>query len=152
MKTKPKCNVPDCNATAVTRGLCGKHYWQANNAADPDHREKITSYMDPPKATGVSKKSASAPGKPAPKPAPGKTDTPTMSPEDDGTRGVLRPQDPRATADDLFHTLGAKSVPIPSKGGVLYFMPEVFKVIWVGPCGKIQPASIHVGEQKELII
>jgi len=125
---KKTCNFPDCDEPVQGRGLCSKHYWQATKSATPAMREKAASFMDPKKTPGP------------------------RSPEDEGTRGSMHLEDPRATADELFHTLGAKAVPIPGKGGVLYFMPEVFKAVWVDPCGKIQPASVHAGANKQLII
>jgi len=149
---KKTCNFPDCDEPVQGRGLCSKHYWQATKSATPAMREKAASFMDPKKTGPGSHKAKSAHRKqPRPQVTPGKTPGP-RSPEDEGTRGSMHLEDPRATADELFHTLGAKAVPIPGKGGVLYFMPEVFKAVWVDPCGKIQPASVHAGANKQLII
>jgi len=149
---KPTCNFPDCERPVKTCGLCAKHYFQATRAATPAVREKAASFMAAPtRGPGVGKGKKPHRKKPIPQVTPPKALHP-RSPEDEGTRAELRPEDPRATADELFHALGAQAVKIPSKGGVLYFMPEAFRVIWVGPSGGVHRAEIHAGPSKELII
>jgi len=155
---KKTCNVPGCDREAKTRGLCGMHYWQSNNAADPDHRENISSYMNESTRVPAAKKAKkpkkakpAARRKPTPRIAPPAAE-PQRSPEDDGTRAIVRDEDPRATADTIMHELGAKGIRIPSKNGMLYIMPELDRVMWVGPAGGIHRAEIHAGPNRELII
>jgi len=155
---KKTCNVPGCDREAKTRGLCGMHYWQSNNAADPDHRENISSYMNESTRVPAAKKAKkpkkakpAARRKPTPRIAPPAAE-PQRSPEDDGTRGVCRDEDPRATADTIMHVMGAQRIPIPSRDGNLYIIAETNKAMWVGPDGDIKVATIHAGENKELLI
>jgi len=152
-----ECNFPDCDNPAKTRGLCVKHYWQASRGADPAVRKLAADSMNPPKEGYANR--AGKPGASKPKQPPAAKRKAFKSPDADARPdspplhiGALS-DDARAAVHESYIALGAKAVRFGQNGcrGMLYIFPDAMRSIWIGPEGRIEPAEIHKGANKEKI-
>ena len=143
-----ECNFPDCENPAKARGLCIKHYWQAKRGA-AGTMAKAKKHMDPAKE-GYANRG----GKPKTTPKPGSFNNPDApAPSDAPLHIGALGDDARAAVHESYIALGAKAVKFGQDGcrGMLYIFPDAMRSIWIGPEGRIEPAEIHKGANKEKI-